>query len=295
MESRTKTVLITGCTGFTGVYLKEHLESKGFKVFGLSNSTQTSDTIFSCDLTQQEQVQAIVSQISPDYIIHLAAISFVQHPIIVDFYKVNVVGTQHLLQAASQLEKPVQKIILASSATVYGNQEGSEYHEGMLPNPVNHYGISKLAMEQVGKMYWEKLPILIVRPFNYTAPGQESYFVIPKIAQAFKTRAPQLELGNLDVFREYNSIRYVVEIYEKLLLSSAQSEVVNLCSGKMHALTEILQLFEKASGYSPKIEINPAFVRPNEIKYLCGSTQKLGTLISLPDNNHIEAIIHDFL
>ena len=295
MENHSKTILITGITGFTGVYLKKHLEGKGYRVVGFSNSKSDDPSIFHCDLTQPDQVQAVITELSPDYVVHLAAISFVQHPVTLDFYEVNVLGTQNVLKACLNLPKPVTKILLASSATVYGNQIGSEYHESMIPNPVNHYGISKLAMEQVGKMYWEQLPILMVRPFNYTAPGQEAHFVIPKIAAAFMSKAPQLELGNLDVYREYNGVNYVVEVYERLLFSEVTQEIVNVCSGKMHSLHEILDLFSQITGHQPQISINPQFVRPNEIQYLCGSVQKLKQFIELPTNNDLRNLLTTFV
>jgi nucleoside-diphosphate-sugar epimerase len=295
MGNHSKTILITGITGFTGVYLKKHLEDKGFHVVGFSNSKSNDPSIYHCDLTQYDQVEAIITKLSPDYIVHLAAISFVQHPVALDFYAVNVLGTQHVLKACLQLTKPITKILLASSATVYGNQLGTEYHEMMLPNPVNHYGISKLAMEQVGKMFWDQLPIVIVRPFNYTAPGQEKHFVIPKIASAFTSKAPQLELGNLDVYREYNSVNFVVEVYERLLFSSVNQEIVNVCSGKMHSLHEILDTFTQITGHQLDITINPQFVRSNEIKYLCGSVQKLKQLIELPTNNDLKELLTSFV
>jgi len=296
MDFLSNKVLITGCNGFTGKYLKKYLEGNKYEVFGISNQIDKDDSaIFQCDITNIEEIKAIFKKVQPNYIIHLAAISFVQHADIQEIYNVNVIGTQNLLDACVEIKKSINKIVLASSATVYGNQSQSILDEKLCPNPNNHYGISKLAMEFLAKTYFDKLPILITRPFNYTAPGHGEMFVIPKIAKAFTTKASELELGNLEVYREYNSIHYVCEVYYKLMISEAHSEIVNIASGKTHSLVEIISLFENQSNHSVSIKINPLFIRKNETFRLAGDIKKLSTLIDLPKNNSIKDVITSFL
>lgn len=295
MEVHSNKVLITGINGFTGQYLTKYLEERQYSVYGISNQIDQDDSsIFQCDITNIEEIKAIIIKVQPNYIIHLAAISFVQHSDIEEIYKVNVIGTQNLLESCIGIES-IKKIILASSATVYGNQSQSILDEKLCPNPNNHYGISKLAMELIAKTYFKKLPILITRPFNYTAPGHGEMFVIPKIAKAFNAKAKELELGNLDVYREYNSIDYVCEVYFKLMKSETSSEIVNIASGKTHSLNDIITQFEKESNHRITIKINPLFIRKEETFRLSGDTQKLSTLIDLPKNNSINAVIKSFL
>lgn len=298
MDSHSKVVLITGINGFTGKYLTDFLISKDYKVYGITNQKDQCDSkVFYSDILNLEELKKVVDKIKPNYIFHLAAISFVQHKNISEIYNVNVVGTQNLLAACLDNKENLKKVILASSATVYGTQNTDVLSEELCPNPINHYGISKYAMEQIGKTYFQELPIIITRPFNYTAPGHGEQFVIPKIAKAFKNREKTLELGNLDVFREYNSIEYVCDVYYKLMGSDINSEIVNIASGRAHSLSQIIEVFKEKSNHNINIQINPNFVRKDEVKSLIGSTLKLDKLIENKDinSNSIEKIIESFL
>lgn len=298
MDFLSKKVLITGVSGFSGRYFSEYFSALGFQVYGIGNTVDATDkNNFACDLREKEQLEKIIAEIQPSIVIHLAAISFVGHPNIEDFYSVNVVGTQNLLEGLKNHSKNIQKVILASSATVYGNQEEYELlAENWCPNPNNHYGISKLAMEQIAKTYFDILPIIITRPFNYTAPGQHINFVIPKITNAFKTKEAQIDLGNINVFREYNSIDFIAECYHKLAVSDYRSELVNLCSGETHSLQEVIDLCSKITGHQIKVEINPEFVRKNDIYKLSGDPGKLRSMIDLNERpNDLEKTLKSFL
>ncbi|WP_395059845.1 GDP-mannose 4,6-dehydratase [Flavobacterium sp.] len=289
MDSHSK-VFITGINGFTGIYLSKYFADKNFEVFGLANHNESKNpNIYICDLLEKEKLNAIIKEIQPNIVIHLAAISFVGHKNLSEMYDVNVLGTQNLLEAIkNEAKNSIRKVILASSATVYGNQSETILSENLSPNPINHYGISKLAMEFTAKTYFDTLPIIITRPFNYTAPEQNINFVIPKITKAFKEKASILELGNINVYREYNSINFICECYYKLAISNFYSEIVNLCSGKTHSLNEIINICTKISKHNLEIKINPDFVRSNEIYKLSGSPEKLYGMISLTNDYSIE-------
>ncbi|MDD3342587.1 MAG: GDP-mannose 4,6-dehydratase, partial [Sulfurospirillaceae bacterium] len=225
------------------------------------------------------EIETIVHQVAPDFVIHLAGIAFVAEKNASLIYDVNVIGTGHLLEALAHLPQKPRKVILASSATVYGNQHCDILEESMMPKPVNHYGFSKLSMEHLAATYFEKLPIIITRPFNYTGVGQDEQFLIPKIIKHYKEKKASIELGNLHVAREFNDVHDVVTWYADLLTCSAQGEIVNLCSSKAISLLEIIALMNNLAGYEIKVKINPAFVRENEIKTLFGSSEKLSRMI----------------
>ena len=296
MEHLSKKILITGINGFTGKYLVKYLQERSYDVYGISNNIDEDNlNNFKCNITDKNELITVLKKIQPNYIIHLAAISFVQHQNIDEIYKVNVIGTQNLLEASLEVKENLIKIIIASSATVYGNQDSVILDENLCPNPLNHYGISKLAMEFVTKTYFQKLPIIITRPFNYTAPGHGEQFVIPKIAKAFVNKHENLELGNLNVYREYNAINFVCEVYYKLMLSEVTSEIVNIASGKTHSLNEIIMLFEQATNHKLTIKVNPEFVRKDEIERLSGSTVKLNKIIKSTFNYSIRDVIKSFI
>ncbi len=284
-DSRSKKVLITGINGFTGIYLEDSLLQKGFDVYGTVIDEPKKEKHLQCDITDRVQIDTVIAAIKPDYVIHIAAISFVGENNTSLIYDVNVIGTENILQSLIDNHVRPAKVILASSATVYGNQGKEILDESMCPRPVNHYGCSKLAMEYMSANYFDKLNIIITRPFNYTGAGQESHFLIPKIVNHFKEGGKIIELGNIHVAREFNDIHYITEIYYRLLLCDAKSGTVNLSSNSPVKLLDVIEMMQEIAGYEIKVKINPAFVRENEIELLAGSTERLVSLIDLPQRN----------
>ncbi|MFD1383504.1 NAD-dependent epimerase/dehydratase family protein [Rhodanobacter aciditrophus] len=264
-------VLITGGAGFTGSFLKRYLESKGLKCFNLSSN-----------ILNLEELKNEIKLLDPDYVVHLAAVSFSNFDDLSKYYNVNVVGTVNLLEAIKLLpSNKYKRIILASSAAVYGNHSSGVLSEDMTPYPVNHYGCSKLSMEHIAQTYSDFMNILVVRPFNYVGPGQNGIFLIPKIIDAYK-RDSSLELGNLDVSREFNDIRDVCDAYFKLLNSDFSSgEIVNICSGRLVSLEDIIKLTNEIFNTDKEVAVNPLFVRENEIKSLCGDPSKLQSIAKM--------------
>jgi GDP-6-deoxy-D-talose 4-dehydrogenase len=257
-------MLVTGADGFTGVHFVKQAKAAGYEVFE-----------FNADLTDSIAVQKQVNAAHPDVVVHLAAISFVDHSNTNAFYDVNVIGTLNLLDALLKLPKSPKRVLLASSANVYGNCEQSPIAETQAPAPLNHYAMSKLAMEHLAKTYADRLPLFFVRPFNYTGPGQVESFVIPKIVSHFKQQALTIELGNLAVEREYNDVRLVTDAYLKLLDKAAVGEIYNICSGKTFTLHQVIDALTELTGHQMNVIVNPAFVRANELHRLCGDTSKL--------------------
>ena len=125
------------------------------------------------------------------------------------------------------------------------------------------------------KTYFDKLPIIITRPFNYTGIGQEDIFVIPKIVNAYASGKKSIELGNLNIYREFNDVRDVTRVYCELLKSISKSKILNICSGRSICLRDVINKLDKISGIKMQVNVNESFVRLNEIKNLCGSNLEL--------------------
>ncbi|BAF71303.1 GDP-mannose 4,6-dehydratase [Sulfurovum sp. NBC37-1] len=282
-DSHFNKILITGINGFTGVHLEKYLHTRGFDVYGTVIDEPKQKNHLHCDITKKEQIDKVIASVKPDYVIHIAAISFVGESNASLIYDVNVIGTENILQSLRDNSVKPEKVILASSATVYGNQGKEVLDESMCPQPVNHYGCSKLSMEHMASNYFNDFDVIITRPFNYTGIGQESHFLIPKIVDHFKKGKKEIELGNIHVAREFNDINYVIGIYHKLLFSEAKSTIVNLSSNNPVKLLDVIEVMQEIAGYRIEVKVNPAFVRPNEIKSLAGSTEKLAKIIDLSD------------
>ena len=124
-------------------------------------------------------------------------------------------------------------------------------------------------------LWADKLPLLITRPFNYTGVGQEARYLVPKIVDHFQRRAATIELGNVNVARDFSDVRAIASAYQGLLESEAVHQVVNLCSGSSHTLKGIIELCTQQTAHQPDIVVNPAFVRANDVKVLYGDNSRL--------------------
>jgi len=286
-------ILVTGAFGFTGKYLSDVLESCGHEVHRLAarappvdalpRSVAAQSRVHVSDLCDAPKLKSIVDAVRPQRVAHLAAIAFVAHGDVDAIYRTNIVGTRNLLAALATAASRPERVLLASSANVYGNAAAGVVDESTAPSPANDYAVSKLAMEYMANLWRAQLPITTVRPFNYTGVGQSESFLIPKIIAHYKQRAPILELGNLDVERDFSDVRTVVRVYERLLMSSADGVVVNVCSGVGYSLQQVLDISADLTGHRPEVRVNPAFVRQNEVRRLVGSRARLDALIGRID------------
>lgn len=286
MDSPSKRALITGANGFTGRWLGAQLTQAGYQVYGLTREPARTSAEIQADLGDPLALRAALETTRPDYIVHLAAITFVPHSDGAEIYRVNLFGTLNLLDAILAVELAPRKVLIASSANVYGNPAVEVIDETVCPAPVNHYANSKLAMEHMARTYDDRLPLIITRPFNYTGVGQAEHFLIPKIVAHYRARRPEIELGNLDVVRDFSAVAFVADAYRKLLECPQSGLTVNICSGRGIALGEIIANMNAIAGYSINVSINPAFVRANEIRRLIGSNRNLFSLIGeqpIPD------------
>ena len=282
MKNNNKRVLITGCSGFTGTYITNILRKNGYNVVGLGLRPSNDKDYIQADIQDIASLEKeILSSIPhPDYVIHLAAKSFVGHENISDFYNTNIVGTRNLLEVLTKLKPTIKKVLISSSANIYGNNTEGQLNENTQFNPKNDYAVSKLGMEFISKIYSEKLPIVILRPFNYTGVGQNINFVIPKIISHFKKKLPSIELGNMDIKREFNDVRFVADVYVKILEEVEPFNIINVCTGSSFTLQEVLCTCQEITNHKVNVKINPMFVRENEVKVLSGDPKKLNSLIT---------------
>ena len=281
-----KRALITGLGGFTGFYLAAELEQAGFSVFGADVEPNDSPNNFQVDLLDKGALARVIRELRPTVVVHLAAIAFVGHGNADAFYQINVVGTRNLLEALAAEAPGLECVLLPSSANIYGNSVEGMLDESTPPNPANDYAVSKLAMEYMARLWMDRLPIVITRPFNYTGIGQSPQFLLPKIVGHFQRGEKVIELGNIDVERDFSDVRVLAQAYRRLLHKAPAGEVFNVCSGTAWALKDILAMMAQIAGYDIVVQINPAFVRANEVKRLQGDVRKLercvGKLDTIP-------------
>lgn len=278
-----KRALITGLRGFTARYMEAELQAAGYQVFGTVLHANDAENLFAVDLSDRAGLAAVVEQVKPDVVVHLAAIAFVAHGDAEAIYRVNVMGTRNLLEALAACRHTPQAVLLTSSANIYGNTNVEPITEEVPAAPANDYAVSKLAMEYMARLWCDRLPIIITRPFNYTGVGQAENFLLPKIVAHFRRAQAHIELGNLDVARDFSDVRVVVATYRRLLELAATGKTVgqtfNVCSGIAFSLQEVLAMMNKMAGYEIQVSVNPAFARANEVKRLVGSNERLQKVI----------------
>lgn len=273
------TALVTGLAGFTGHYVARELEALGYEVVGLGQGRALAGRHLAVDLRDARRLGELVAEIQPQVVVHLAAVAFVAHGDVSDIYSSNIVGTRNLLAALAACKRRAEKVLLASSANVYGNAEVPVLDESCAVQPENDYAVSKCAMELLSRHWRDDLPIVVSRPFNYTGVGQSLSFLLPKLVDHFARRLPQVELGNIDVYRDFSDVRTVADAYARLLGAGESGEVYNVCSGVSYSIQDILLMLAELAGYSIDVHVNPAFVRANEVKRLAGSNRKLAATI----------------
>lgn len=259
-------VALTGADGFTGRYVTEELSRRGVSWVALEG-----------DITDAQAIDQVVGSTQFDRLIHLAAVAFAGGDDWNAFYRVNQTGTFNLLQSVAR-HRPGAVCLLASSATIYGPSASGMVDESVPPNPSNHYAVSKYAMELGSALWANALDIRIARPFNYTGVGQEIQYLIPKIVDHFARRAPFIELGNTHVLRDFGDVRSVSTAYCDLVAADKPGLLVNLATGRLSSIGEIMTILSGLTGHSMEIRVNPAFVRAGDVPALGGNPSHLQSL-----------------
>lgn len=297
-----KRILVTGAEGFVGSHLtkilKESLNIIIPTCFPLLKPRRGK--FINLDITSIDMVREVIKAHHPDIIFHLAAVSSVARSFIDRqfTYNTNVIGTVNLLEAAQSLNKKI-KFIFVSTCEVYGGGENlKENAPIVLKNP---YAVSKYAGELICKDYANSdIESIILRPFNHTGPGQSDNFVVPSIARQIAEiergkRIPLIELGNIEIRREFMDIMDVVIAYKLAIEKSITPDIYNISSNKSHSLFEVIELFKKLTKVNFEIRTNPSLLRKNDIPVLSGNGGKFMQLTGWIPKIKLEKTIEDTL
>ncbi len=237
------------------------------------------------DIRNSDDIRAVVREVSPHQIYHLAAISSVS-----DSWKdprltfdVNVAGSYNVFDAAMCLPSP-PRILNVSTSQVYAPSDAALLETSPV-SPDNPYAASKAMAELLAVQYrkFTKGGIITARAFNHTGPGQFTSFVLPSFARQLAEmeaglRPPLLKVGNINVKRDFTDVRDVVVAYYELLEKGAVGDVYNVCSGRTVLLADLVKELQKNCGVAVKIEIDPARVRPGDVPQIVGDAGKLHRL-----------------
>lgn len=262
-------VLVTGANGFTGRYIIEELRKRNY-----------IPHILNANILHYHQLIEELDKVRPNKIIHLAGVSFTQHEDLEKMYLSNLNGTINILEAVKNLKLKIESMLITSTGSAYKNNLNSKINENSLIKPTNHYAVSKLAMEFAANLYRKNIPLLILRPFNYTGVGQDPVNLVPKIVKAFKEKNKNISLGNIDIYREFNDVRSIAIFYVELIKKIKNYPTpINVCSGNAVSISNIIELCSKITGHDIYINKDERFIRENDPRKIVGDPKILKKLI----------------
>jgi len=292
-------VLVTGSTGFVGSHFGEFALAEGAEVFGSyrwRSKTENIDhlrdrvTLIECDLRDLSSVNELVASSRPDFIIHLAAQSYVHaswhSP--AETFNTNTISQVNLLEAVRAQGKAAPRFLAIGSSEEYGL-----VHEDELPikesnplRPLSPYAVSKVTQDLMAYQYFKSyaLPIVRARAFNHEGPRRGDVFVTSNFARQIAEieaggREPTILVGNLKAVRDYTDVRDIVRGYWLLLERGDPGQVYNLCSGRGWAIQEILDfLLGESINTSIRVREDPARLRPSDVPVLIGDCSRLTAL-----------------
>jgi GDP-4-dehydro-6-deoxy-D-mannose reductase len=279
--------LVTGASGFVGRHLTSALLASGWGVVGVgrkypnvADSSSAAFQMLTGDVTDGDFLQALFRSQPVDAIFHLAGLnSFSKAP---ELYRINVVGTATLLEAARDLGKPDLKIVLLGSSAQYGAAQSDPIREENAFNPITHYGISKVVCDTMGRMLFEQTGQYVARAraFNIIGPGQSEELlqgaVIEQIVAIESGRCPAVvEVGNLSTYRDFIDVRDVASGLIAIAAHGDAGDAYNICSG---CATKVGELVERLVGLSKvpiKIKSCGTQWASRDVPYQRGSYEKL--------------------
>ncbi|MEW4566850.1 GDP-mannose 4,6-dehydratase [Tautonia sp. JC769] len=289
--------LITGITGFVGGHLAEHLLEQGDVVAGLSASGRWPDaTAHLAEAVRLETFDLLADSVGslarmlsrkrPEAIYHLAAQAN-PHASFDDpraTWDLNLGGTLTLLEAVRAAELDAKpRVVLVGSGVSYGNPgpEDLPVTERCPLRPNNPYAASKAAADLLGIQHWlsHGTPVVIARPFNHAGPRQEDRYVLSsfarQVAEVERGDRPRIEVGNLQVVRDFTDVRDIVRAYRLLAESGKPGEVYNVGTGRDESLARLLDLLRGLAECPVEVVVDPARVRPVDQPLLLADASKL--------------------
>lgn len=301
--------LVIGAAGFVGKYLMDEMRADGMEVSATKLSHEKLDytdaEIYNLDIMDREAVVALLFEVRPDYIFHLAAQSSVglawKNPgLTVD---VNIKGSINVMDAIRELfYKP--RVLLIGSGEEYGHILPGEtpITEENALRPGNIYAATKACQNMIGNIYSKAydMELMMVRAFNHIGPGQAPMFVVSdfckQVAEIEKgVREPVMKVGNLAARRDFTDVRDVVKAYVKLIHAGRSGETYNVGSGNAREIRAVLDLIISKSTADISVEIDSNKLRPVDVPIIEADITRLNRLTGWLPQIPLEQTIQETL
>jgi len=309
------TVLVTGVAGFVGSHFAEYALRQGAVVAGSQLPGGSTDAIahiehdlrlVEVDLREPVAVRRLVDRTQPDWIIHLAAQSFVgtswEAP--AETLANNVLSQLNVLEAVRGAGMQPRVLVIGSSDE-YGDVQESELpvDEDAPFRPLSPYAVSKVAQDLMGYQYWRSygLPVVRARAFNHEGPRRGEAFVTSSFARQIAEieaglKDSVIRVGNLKARRDFTDVRDIVRGYWLLLQHGRPGDVYNLCSGRAWSIQAILDfLLGEARVRDIEIREDAALMRPADVPILVGDPGKILDAVGWRAEIPFEQTLRDML
>jgi GDP-4-dehydro-6-deoxy-D-mannose reductase len=309
--------LITGFSGFVGRHFVEYLEKhdgicqvKGLDIqhpnFRFDHYKNVQISFEKIDLLSKDQVEYIIHEFQPNYILHLASFSSVafswKEP--VQSFQNNTNIFLNLIDAVRKLNIDT-RILSIGSSEEYGNVNDDDLplKEDHKLNPVSPYAVARMAQEYLSRVYVNgyEMDIVLTRSFNHIGPMQSSVFVVSSLAKQLvelkksgKDRGSMVT-GDVSIVRDFTDVRDVVRAYYLLLQQGRKGHVYNVCSGKGLPLRDIINIMAKQLNMEVNIHIDPRLIRPADNRIIIGSNDKIKRELGWENTIPLEQSLRDVI
>lgn len=298
-------VLITGADGFAGRHLLHELIGTGGELHGTSLQPITNAvagvTYHTLDLCDEQAVTALLDELKPEQIYHLAGIANVGQSYQAAWRTLeNNIRAQLNLTLAGLPFRP--RLLVVSSGDIYGDRLAQPATEDTPPRPMNPYSVSKIAQDMLGLQYYlsNDLPILRARPFNHLGPGQSRGFVAPDFAfQIAQIEAgqqpPVLQVGSLAAERDFTDVRDIVRAYHLIMEQGSPGAVYNVASGQIWSIQKLLDTLLADSSVPITVQVDKTRLRPGSPGRVWGDASRLRAATGWQPTIPLEQTLHDVL
>ena len=306
-----KKLLITGAAGFVAGYFIEFLKENEieYDILGLDIVDKLS-----CDypsykykrinLQDKELIKEVIENFKPDYILHLASISSVSeswsYP--VESFVNNTNIFLNIIESIRELQLST-RILSVGSSEEYGNYPSDKMplKEDYELKPCNPYSVARVSQEMLSKLYADNygLNIIMTRSFNHSGPRQNDKCVIPscvkQLLNAKTTGTLRIDVGNVEIVRDFLDVRDVVEAYHKILIEGKIGEIYNVCSGNGIKLKEIINMVAEQLSITPEIYVDKNRLRPTDNLIIVGDNTKLKSELNWQPKHSLVQTLKDMI
>jgi GDP-4-dehydro-6-deoxy-D-mannose reductase len=287
-------ILVTGAAGFAGSHLLDLLRVEERPIVGWYHPGTTPPesngaasvgaplTWQAVQLLDPASVREAVASLRPAEVYHLAGAAQQgkswDHAD--DVLRVNVMGTQHLLDGLVHAGIQARTLVIGS-ATVYRPSDQA-LDETAPIGPTSPYGVSKLAQELLAQQVFahHQLPVIVARSFNHIGPRQGLGFVAADFARQIAAieageMPPVLGVGNLEARRDLMDVRDTARAYRALMRAGTPGRAYNVCAGRAYAMRELLDGLLRHSSVHVDVQVDPDKLRPIDQPIVLGSFDRL--------------------